>query len=192
MSGNDKQESTVQNDSRGTDAEISAILATPPDVLDTFDLARFWSRIEVRRSDQCWPWRYGAQSGYGEFRFTNNSREDAHRTAYRVAHGPIAAGVVIRHSCDNGLCCNPAHLIPGTHGDNVKDRVARDRSARGETSGRAKLTEKQVLAMRASPLSDGYWARRHNVDRTTIAAARGGETWTHLPSAESLLKKRSA
>jgi hypothetical protein len=47
-----------------------------------------------------------------------------------LEHGPIAEGVVIRHSCDNRPCCEPLHLLSGTHADNVQDRVARGRTAR--------------------------------------------------------------
>lgn len=43
----------------------------------------------------------------------------AHRVAYEVEHGPIPEGVIIRHTCDNPPCCNPEHLIPGTHGSCV-------------------------------------------------------------------------
>lgn len=181
MSQNDFSVDEVQNDSRGTDAEIDGLLATPPEVLDAFELARFWSRIEVRRRNHCWPWRYGARNGYGEFLFLNHAREDAHRTAYRIVHGQIGEGMVVRHSCDNSLCCNPWHLEQGTHADNVRDRVERDRSARGEKSGRAVLTEKIVIQMRASPLSDTYWSRRLEVDKRTISKARSGETWAHIP-----------
>lgn len=180
MSDNANSQFTVQNVSRGTDAEIAAILSRPPDVFDTFDLARFWSRVEVRQRDQCWPWRYGSQEGYGEFRFSNNSREQAHRTAYRIANGPIPQNAVIRHRCDNSLCCNPWHLLPGSHADNVRDRVDRGRSAIGEDAGRAKLTAAQVIKVRESPLSHAYWARRFNVDRSTIADARVGTTWSHV------------
>lgn len=181
MSEHENFDLPVQNDSRGTDTEIAGIFAKPPEVLDSFDVMRFWSRIEVRKRNGCWPWRYGTDAdGYGSFRYSNGATEDSHRVAYRMTFGAIVSTDVIRHSCDNPTCCNPWHLSKGTHADNVADRVARGRGAIGERAGRAKLTEKQVLAMRDSPLSDLYWARRYGMDRKSIADARSGKTWSHL------------
>lgn len=102
-------------------------------VLDMVDVARFWSRVEVRDQNLCWPWRFGSNStGYGEFRLLDGERYLAHRFAYRLANGSLDPELIIRHSCDNSLCCNWAHLEVGTHADNVRDRVNRDRSAKGE------------------------------------------------------------
>lgn len=74
-----------------------------------------------------------------------------HRIAYCKAHGlrlEDIKGKVVRHTCDNGRCINPEHLLLGTHQDNVQDRVDRDRTARGEAHCQAKLTLEQVAAIR--------------------------------------------
>ena len=52
----------------------------------------------------------------------------AHRTAYALLVGPIPAGAVLRHGCDEPRCVRPDHLRPGTHAENAADRVARGRA----------------------------------------------------------------
>lgn len=37
------------------------------------------------------------------------------------------AGSIVRHTCDNGLCVNPDHLIVGTQKENIADCIARGR-----------------------------------------------------------------
>lgn len=150
--------------------------------MDKLDVARLWSRIETRKVDQCWPWRWDrSDEGYAEYRRLDDIRVPVHRVVYRWYYDAnIPAHMVIRHRCDNPCCCNPLHLELGTHADNVQDRVDRDRSAKGEENGRAKLTENQVRVMRRSPLSDDYFADRFNVHPDTVRAARDGDTWKHL------------
>lgn len=172
---------SVQNEGVEKPVENGSNSASEAEVLDVYEIARFWSRVEVRKQHQCWPWRYDStKEGYGEFRSVSGINFLAHRFSYRIGNGSIERGMVIRHACDNPLCCNPNHLIQGTHQDNVADRVSRGRSARGENSGRAKLTEFQVTLMRRSPLTDAYFADRFGVDAKTIKSARDGRTWTHL------------
>lgn len=66
------------------------------------------------------------------------------RYLWEKVNGKIPAGQVLRHKCDNPKCVNLDHVQLGTHADNVADRVARNRSAKGERNGRAKLNEHQV------------------------------------------------
>lgn len=67
---------------------------------------------------------------------------------YEAARGPIPPGMVVRHRCDNPACVNPAHLEVGTHADNRADCVARNRHAKGESNGRAKLTSAKAEEIR--------------------------------------------
>jgi hypothetical protein len=39
----------------------------------------------------------------------------------RISQGGISNGLVVRHTCTNKSCCNPAHLILGTQSDNYYD-----------------------------------------------------------------------
>jgi hypothetical protein len=103
------------------------------------DPAHFWARVDMRWPDGCWPWTGGKRisaSGrnYGVV-FFEGKVQLAHRVAFRLARGywPLNG----RHSCDNPPCCNPAHLLDGTHADNMADKVARGRQARGQVRATA-------------------------------------------------------
>lgn len=104
---------------------------------------RFWSRVDKRSDDKCWLWA-GSTRGNGKFQYgtIHNGRNtiSAHRASYAMKHGAIPdlseadiRGTCIRHTCDNTLCVNPNHLIPGTHTDNMRDKVDRNRTARSKT-----------------------------------------------------------
>lgn len=114
-------------------------------------VARFWSYVDVRGPNECWPWKAAlTKSGYAQFRM-GPIKVRANRAAYELTHGPLQPGQIARHKCDYRACCNPGHLLPGTHKQNAEDRVERGRSGRlpGARNPQAKLTDAQVVALRA-------------------------------------------
>lgn len=97
---------------------------------DPLVVARFWSKVDVRRPGECWLWRAKSigKAGHGIFRPAKDlPLIKAHRFAWEAVNGPIAEGRILRHRCDNAACCNPAHLIPGTQAENVSDMHMRQR-----------------------------------------------------------------
>lgn len=163
---------------------------------------RFWEKVERRGAEECWPWKaYIAASGYGICRgATKNVR--AHRMAYELAHGPIPEGLIVRHRCDNRRCCNPRHLEVGTATDNARDRVERRRTAHGERSPAAKLSEAQVVEIRrryklrppggpkrGCPKWPGQeqLAKEYGVSYLTIHAIVHGYSWKHVPMSSEVL-----
>lgn len=75
----------------------------------------------------CWEYRGRRnEGGYGAVSVGDLST-GAHRVAYEVWVGPVPAGLVVRHRCDNPPCINPAHLELGTQQDNIDDRERRGR-----------------------------------------------------------------
>ena len=94
----------------------------------TFEL-RFWSRVDKSSGpESCWSWT-GAlkEKGYGTLS-RNNRMVRAHRVAYELSRGPIAGDMLVCHSCDNPVCCNPAHLWLGTAAQNSGDMRIKGRS----------------------------------------------------------------
>lgn len=86
---------------------------------------RFWSKVDRRGPDECWPWTAG-QNGYGYGYFNvdvtraGHRCAAAHRVAYELLIGPIPDGLTLDHLCLNKLCVNPAHLEPVTLAENIR------------------------------------------------------------------------
>lgn len=180
---------------------------------------RFWSKIDRRGPDECWPWlakavittlKYGAVNLQGVV-------TGAHRVAYALHNQGIPEEGVIRHSCDNPKCCNPKHLLAGTQGDNQRDMVERgrhytgemtpDRIARALATKRAKreageivTTERQREAVRATLAkrwADPEFRRQWSLKMGGENSPFRGRTFKHSPEARMKIsqaqigKKRS-
>lgn len=149
---------------------------------------RFWSDVDKRGANECWPWA-GARNkkGYGLFRLRpSENRRLAHRVAWALERGEISDGQCVLHKCDNPPCCNPAHHFLGTRADNIVDMMSkrRDLHPRGAQHGRAKLTEDDVLDIRAVLAFGGTRsaiARAYGVGISAISAIASGKTWAHIP-----------
>jgi len=96
----------------------------------------------------------------------------------------LDSSIVVRHKCDNPKCINPEHLELGSHKDNYNDMIDRGRQTKGETSGMAKLTEKDIRIMRTSfHLGFKNIKELSNIFGVSYNHARrivNYETWTHI------------
>ena len=138
------------------------------------------------KGEGCWIWRgntFKCRGGYGAFTHTRSGIQSkrAHRHAYEIYIGPIAAGQSVLHSCDNPKCVSPAHLFLGSQIDNMGDKVAKSRQNRGETHGMRKLTEANVRSIRADTRKPKYIASDFAVTVTTIYDILRRRSWQHIP-----------
>ncbi|NBV95363.1 MAG: hypothetical protein EBR90_01040 [Actinobacteria bacterium] len=142
---------------------------------------KFWAKVDRRNDDECWPW-LGApdKDGYGQIWDGNVGKmKRAHRISAELHYGKSQGQIVI-HSCDNPSCCNPAHLSYGTTLENQKDKVAKNRHAKGENQGHSKLTEAQVEDIRRRA-SEGYRAlcAEFKLAPSTVYRIWHGQAWKH-------------
>lgn len=104
----------------------------------------------------CWIWLASkGNSGnkqYGHFTMDGKTHR-AHRAAWLLYNGEIPEGMQVLHSCDIGICVNPAHLRLGTHEENMREMVARGRhsngshNAKGYSHWNRRFTAKQHAEM---------------------------------------------
>jgi hypothetical protein len=152
-------------------------------------IARFWAKVEVGSwgPAQCWPWNGGAsEKGYGRFK-VGAGLISPHVFAYEYFYGkpidrPGYHGAVIRHTCDNPRCCNPAHLIAGTQAANIEDMDRKGRRVIGQFAGNQwhKLDAEKAEDIRAR-LAGGERpsaiAAAYNVDPSLVRQIGAGKVW---------------
>ncbi len=146
---------------------------------------RFWNNVEIRGDDECWEYRPNVK-GYGRyanFSIEKGNNVQAHRYAYLISYGVDPGDKQVCHTCDNPRCCNPRHLFLGTTQENTADRDAKGRMARGSKQHNAKLTDEDVVrirALRAQGLSHGRIADMFHVSVATIKDIDKRRTWNHI------------
>ena len=68
----------------------------------------------------CREWQRGTfNSGYGRVWY-QSTWHLVHRLLYETFVGPIPEGKELDHICQNKLCCEPTHLEPVSHRENVR------------------------------------------------------------------------
>jgi hypothetical protein len=162
---------------------------------------RFWSKVDKRGPDECWPWLANrTKQGYGRFNIDGHNPR-ASRVAWMLIHGTVPSDVFVCHSCDNPPCCNPRHLWVGTNLDNILDSVAKGRKkgktglkVRGEANGQAKLTSDIVIEARRRyarrDVSIRELADESDVCISTMARAINNTTWTHANGRARSIRRR--
>jgi len=123
---------------------------------------RFWSHVDRRGPDECWPWIGSSfnNKGYGRLpeRQGPGVRKSllAHRLAYQFSTTePIPKSRCVLHRCDYRKCCNPRHLFLGSIKDNNQDMWAKGRgkAPRKEICKRGHRLEGDNLGW----FGDGRW-----------------------------------
>ena len=155
---------------------------------------RLWSKIDQRGPGECWEWTAKERvSGYGRVGVGGRGRGSvlAHRAVWEEINGPVPEGpgyhgMVVMHTCDNRLCCNPAHLVLGTQQENIKDMLRKKRGKLppqgcGEEAGNNKFTEEQIKAVIAAKGSYPQIAKATGVTLGMVKMVKRNKCWKHLP-----------
>lgn len=84
----------------------------------------FWSKVDKKDLHECWPYKeFKDSKGYGKF-WNGEMKMYANRMAWEYHYKQkVPKGMLICHSCNNPICCNPMHLYCGTYSDNLNDSL---------------------------------------------------------------------
>ena len=156
-------------------------------ILSKQDILRFWSKVHIGKPDECWEWQAGENSdGYGAVWVEEPAGFNyrAHRVAWTIVYGPIPPGMNVLHRCDVRACQNPRHLFMGSLADNNHDRDQKNRTARGERQGNAKLSKQDVCDIRrryaAGNIRQCALAREYGITPGAIWLIVHRKCWAHV------------
>lgn len=147
---------------------------------------RFFKNIsEKNHPNGCWIWDGLVNDAlYGRM-IILKKEIGAHRYAWELYNGEIAAGLIVCHKCDNPSCVNPDHLFLGTHKDNTFDMIEKGRGPnfKGEKHPGHKLNNKQVKEIKNKLLlgeKQADLAREYKISPMTISNIKLKKQWTHV------------
>jgi hypothetical protein len=160
-----------------------------------------WRNVD--KTDTCWLWkkRPGAH-GYGSLSYGNDTaRLLVHRISLELAIGrPLLKHERACHVCDIRLCVRNdgvgtyavsgidypryGHLWLGTDAANLADMVAKGRSAKGSAHSQSRLTESDVIHMRAiaeqSDINQRQIADMFHISPSAVSVILGRKRWAHI------------
>lgn len=146
---------------------------------------RLWEKVDQSAgADACWPYSSVVEGKYAIVGYDAGGPRwkgiGAHVLAYTLTKGPVTKGMIVRHTCDNPRCCNPAHLLTGSYKENMADAVERQRTSSGKFhKPNAKLTWEIVREIRTlgKNMSATALAKKYNVSIPTISAILRNISW---------------
>jgi len=146
----------------------------------------FWSKVARVEENDCWLWLGNlSHNGYGISRslLRYSGEQRAHRFSFSSFIGPIPFDYLVLHRCDNRRCVNPRHLFLGSPQSNMDDKVSKNRQARMEKHGNAKLTMLQVEGILKDTRVLREVARDYGVSKVLISKIRRNHSWKGISRA---------
>lgn len=144
---------------------------------------RFWAR--VRKTAGCWIWEGSKDKlGYGRINI-DGAPTLVHRVSWQLKNGQeLTKDQHVCHRCDYPSCVRPDHLFIGDPQANTDDKMRKGRHKyghlQGEKHGCSKLTEQQVLAIRASVGPSRIIAEQYSISGRQVRDIRRRKVWRHI------------
>lgn len=133
--------------------------------------------------EECLIWPYGTGSTGQGMIWRDGKKRVVSRIVCEHEYGPPPTPKhEAAHNCGKGHegCVNRKHLRWATHIENMADQLIHGTSNRGERNGSAKLTEAQVLEIRAASDTQATIANRFGVSQATVSQIIKLQKWAHI------------
>ena len=140
-----------------------------------------FKKINMHDGDRtvCWEW-LGVIDKSRPYFVIKGKKLLVYRVMFDIMNeNVLQSDEVIRHSCDNPICCNPMHLNRGSQQDNMNDMKERARHGLPHHSVR---NIKKLLAegkQTHQEIADLYGTTREN-----ITAINTGRSYSHVKEEE--------
>ena len=138
--------------------------------------------IDMKGGDhvQCWPWKGKLNKGDNRPYFTvAGKRRPSYAYILETYKGEAQKGRIIRHTCDNPICCNPHHLLWGTHQDNMDDMKERERH------GLPRIVVRAIHKLLTEGISQSKIAELYGISREAVSAISTGRNHKITEEAET-------
>ena len=133
-----------------------------------------WTDPETGETSQCWPFTGAVNSEGRPYVTVDGKKVLAYRVVYELATGELLGDRMFRHKCDNKICCNFKHGIPGDHDQNMDDMKQRERH------GMSHHMVKYIKRMMEMGKSDAEIALMTGVSVSSLRDLRSGKNYSHV------------
>lgn len=138
--------------------------------------------VPGKHPDDCWGWLGSLVHGYAVLKF-NGRQVKGSRLSWELHSGlPMRVGTIMFHECNNPACCNPRHVRPETHLENMAHmrRCGRERHPRGDELA-TKMTALTVAQMRSDYATGKFSYRtlgnKYGISKTHARYIVSGTKW---------------
>lgn len=131
-----------------------------------------------------WPFARHSQTGYPTSITFEGRRTSPNRIMCQLKRGkPPTAKHDAAHSCGKGStgCIHPQHMSWKTSKENHADKILHGTTNRGERSPMAKISNRDVVAIRHDRRSDEAVGKAFGITRREVRKIRQGVRWSHIP-----------
>jgi len=132
--------------------------------------------ITIRGEDDCWLWTGGLVGKDSRPYFSVDGKKLlAYRIVYELTRGvELKSGTMIRHTCDNRVCCNPKHLEAGSHQENMEDMKERQRH------GLPHHTVRHIKKLILQGVPYSVIGERYGVSKSLVSEIANHRVYTHV------------